>query len=414
MYISALALLASAPTSSPGVHSLHLKSHTVHSPPRSRIHALLTNGSSIPAGGAIWPTAIYWSFVEVGTPPVSFPVAIDSGSGDLDISGAGCDGCVTTPPNKAFSADASSTSSAAFPYTFSNSYQTCDLKDPTAPCTISGKLYKDQVSLAGAGPVSVKFGSITRQTTNFDQFKEIDGVMGFTMGGDENVFSQLVAAGKVKNVWALCMKAGSKSNGTLTIGGVDPRLVDGAVQYVPDAGRGFHSVSVKSLSVGGGANSSVASIDVGEAAILDTGTNVLLLPSKLMKALQAAMCADASLAQCKALWANECVSLTDAEVAAYPPLSLQLDAGVSLRMSSADYLLLGSPLATKAGQYCLGIRDGGHAGGSGFIIGDTTMRNYYLVFDLAEGRIGWGNVSTTGCGSVGEGKIEEPPLVELS
>jgi len=152
---------------------------------------------------------------------------------------------------------------------------------------------------------------------------------------------------------------------------------------------------------------------VGEAAILDTGTNVLLLPSKLMKALQAAMCADASLAQCRALWANECVTLTGAEVAAYPPLSLQLDAGVSLRMSSADYLLLGSPLATQADQYCLGIRDGGHAGGSGFIIGDTTMRNYYLVFDLAEQRIGWGNVSATGCGSVGEGKIEAP-LVEVS
>ena len=159
---------------------------------------------------------------------MSFPVAIDSGSGDLDISGAGCDGCVTTPPNKAYSADASSTSSATFPFKFSNSYQTCDLKDPTAPCTISGKLFEDQASLAGAGPVSVKFGSITEQTTNFDQFKEIDGVMGFTMGGEENVFSQLVSAGKVENVWAICMKAGSKSNGTLTIGGVDPRLVDGA------------------------------------------------------------------------------------------------------------------------------------------------------------------------------------------
>ena len=70
-------------------------------------------------------------------------------------------------------------------------------------------------------------------------------------------------------------------------------------------------------------------------------------------------------------------------MAAYPPLTLNLD-GVDLDMSSADYLLLGSPLATAAGQYCLGIRDGGSAGGTGFIIGDTTMRNYYLVIDLAE------------------------------
>ena len=58
------------------------------------------NGSTIPADGSVWPTAIYWCFAEIGTPPVSFPVAIDSGSGDLDISGKGCEGCVTTPPNQ--------------------------------------------------------------------------------------------------------------------------------------------------------------------------------------------------------------------------------------------------------------------------------------------------------------------------
>ena len=49
-----------------------------------------------------------------------------------------------------------------------------------AVCTISGKLYTDKVSLAGLGPVDVTLGSIESQTTNFDQFKEIDGVMGFT------------------------------------------------------------------------------------------------------------------------------------------------------------------------------------------------------------------------------------------
>jgi len=324
--------------------SLHLGTQHIHSPPRSRVHSILTNGSSIPAGGAVWPTAIYWSTVEVGTPPVSFPVAIDSGSGDLDIAGKGCDGCVTTPPNQAYDPSTSSTSSAAFPFIFSNTYQTCDLKAPTAPCTISGRLHKDQVSLAGLGPVQVTFGAITRQTSNFDQFKQIDGVMGFTMGGSQNVFSRLVAAGKADNVWAICMRAGSQSNGTLTIGGVDARLSDGAVGFVPDAGVGFHSVQVSSLTLAG-----QAPIAVGKAAILDTGTNVLLLPKALMGALQAQMCADASLAHCADLWAQTCVPLTAEQVAAYPPLSMQLD-GLELKMTPKDYLLLGSPLAASADQ----------------------------------------------------------------
>ena len=55
-------------------------------------------------------------------------------------------------------------------------------------------------------------------------------------------------------------------------------------------------------------------VPVNAAAILDTGTNVLLLPPALLSALGGAMCSDASLAKCAALWANQCVALTAAEV----------------------------------------------------------------------------------------------------
>ena len=220
-----LATLA-APAAASGVAIARLGSTTTHSPPRSRVHAQLQagNGSSIPANGAVWPTAIFWSTVQIGTPPVDFPVAIDSGSGDLDVAGNGCVGCVTTAPNAAYDSATSSTSKKALPYRFSNTYQTCDLADPTAPCSISGKLFSDQVSLAGLGPVTVTLGSIEKQDANFDQFAEIDGVMGFTGGGAKNVFAQLVAGGHCENVWALCLNHGSTSNGTLTIGGVEPSL----------------------------------------------------------------------------------------------------------------------------------------------------------------------------------------------
>ena len=398
-FVSGAALAAAAP-----VVTLPMHKHTIDSGPRSALFTQLTNGSSIPAGGAVWPTAIYWTTVQVGTPAVDFPVAIDSGSGDLDISGAGCAGCPTAAPNAAYDHASSSTAHAAFPYKFSNSYQTCDVTHPTAVCSISGGLYKDQVSLAGLGPVEVTLGSIAKQDANFDQFKEIGGVMGFTMGQKKNVFASLVAAGKCENVWAMCMKEGTVSNGTITIGGVDARLSSN-VSYVPDVGNGFHSVQVAAInldpSAGGGGGGGSASISVGEAAILDTGTNILLAPTKVMSGLETAMCADKSLQSCAELWANKCVDLTDAQLAAYPSMSLVLSTGVELRMGAHDYLLRGSPLASAASQYCIGIRDGGSAGGSGFIIGDTTMRNYYLVFDLAQKQIGWGPIDdSSACGSI--------------
>merc|ERR1712007_43182 len=87
--------------------------------------------------------------------------------------------------------------------------------------------------------------------------------------------------------------------------------------------------------------------------------------------------------------------MTDAQIDAYPALSMKLH-GATLEMTSRDYLLQGSPLATSDGQYCLGIRNGGR---SGFIIGATTMRNYYVVFDKKQQRIGWGKVNKRTCGS---------------
>eukprot|EP00729_Bicosta_minor_P005835 gene5835-87_t len=188
-----------------------LGKHVHFAPPRSRVveGILGGNGSSIPAGGDVWPTAIYYTTVQIGTPPQDFPVAIDSGSGDLDVSGKGCVGCVTIPPNREYDHASSKTSHPRLPFQFSNSYQTCDLKDPTAVCTITGKLYTDEVSLAGFGPVSMGLGSITKQTSNFDQFKVIDGVMGFTQGGKEDVFAQLVAAGKCTG----CARIANSSRG---------------------------------------------------------------------------------------------------------------------------------------------------------------------------------------------------------
>ena len=157
----------------------HLGTVLTHAPPRSRAATRILGGGkggnhSIPAGGAVWPTAIYWALVQVGTPARSYPAAIDSGSGDLDVGAKGCAGCATAAPNRPYDHAASSTSRAAYPFTFSNTYETCDLKHPTAPCTVSGRLYKDQVSLAGFGPVEVRLGAIEKQDANFGQFQQAD------------------------------------------------------------------------------------------------------------------------------------------------------------------------------------------------------------------------------------------------
>jgi len=263
------------------------------------------------------------------------------------------------------------------------------MKDPSATCTIYGTQYYDQVSLGGLGPVQVKVGAISSQTDNFDTKKVVGGLMGLGGFDGEDVLATLANAGKCDRIWGLCMFEGRNSNGTMTVGGVDTALADGPIQYVPDSGWIYNTVDVSSLTVGG------QQIHVGDGAILDSGTNILLLGSSVYSRTHQAMCSDSSLKNCDGFWSNKCFDMSEAAVDKYPPLKFQLD-GVELEMTSRDYLLQGSPIAASAGQYCLAIRNGGR---TGFIIGATTMKEYYVVFDKKQQRIGWGKVNKKTCGS---------------
>eukprot|EP00998_Keelungia_sp_KM082_P003496 NODE_1434_length_1334_cov_70.681856_g1421_i0.p1 GENE.NODE_1434_length_1334_cov_70.681856_g1421_i0~~NODE_1434_length_1334_cov_70.681856_g1421_i0.p1 ORF type:complete len:403 (+),score=89.22 NODE_1434_length_1334_cov_70.681856_g1421_i0:60-1268(+) len=358
----------------------------------------------LPAWGDVWPVAIYWVDIQVGTPPITVPVAVDSGSGDLDIGAKGCVGCPTTPPNNPYDHTKSSTAKPVFPYVFSNTYETCDLSNPVAPCTISGNLYSDQVSAGGLGPVNVSLGAITKQTTNFDQFNVVCGVMGFIDSGKSTVFEQLVKAGKSKNLWAICMNEGSKSNGTVTLSEIDNRLYTGSIQYTPMVDDGFYSVKMDSIKVG---EASISGLN--PTAILDTGTNVLLLPTKAYDSMKAAfldMCASKKLAgicdqpKNETLFEGHCFPLTAAEVAEYPDITLNVgDASnpVALTMVPTDYLLFNDFRSKASNQICLGVRPTGQ---SFLIIGDTTMQSHYLIFDNANRRIGWAPVNKANCGSL--------------
>jgi cathepsin D len=404
---SFLAICAGAKFHSVPVHLHHGKPTILHSTIVKELGLYKDGNHSFPAGGAIWPTAIYWTFIDVGTPPKSFPVCIDSGSSNLDIEGINCQGCNKNKPNSQYDPLKSSTSKRADPPTFSNSYLTCDLDNLTARCTVSGNVYEDQVSIGGVvGPVPVQFGSINKITENFDQFKALCGVMGFIGDGKRNVFSQLVDNKVVDNVFALCINnEGAESNGTLTIGGVDTTLYLGDMNYVQRK-TPFYSIAVEGFSIG---NSKSSLTGLPPNAILDTGTNILLLPDEAyasMKSQFLGLCKEGAKLKgiCdagdekKTLFDGECFELSDADVSDFPSFYITLENGYQLAMNNFDYLLKGDVRAKgNKSLTCLAVRATGEGGY--FIFGDTLMRNYYLVFDRDRDRIGWAKVNKDACGN---------------
>eukprot|EP00041_Stephanoeca_diplocostata_P031233 m.968662 g.968662 ORF g.968662 m.968662 type:complete len:498 (-) comp23918_c0_seq1:2325-3818(-) len=375
---------------------------------------------TLPVGGDIWPIAIFWAYVDVGTPTQRFPVAIDSGSYTLDIPLTGCKGCVDSKPNNFYEPSKSSSSEqekcslikgcgggarcSDGVCTFSNTYETCAPQNPTEPCTISGKLFDDTVHFGATQGVTANFGAIDFQTSNFEQFKNIDGVIG--MAGPRNtktsVIGQLVETGAVsEDVWGLCLHQGN-SNGTITIGGLDMTLATGAMQYTPDVGEPqFYEMKMEGIAFG--ATKSIAGVK--SSIIIDTGTNILLLPDEGYNGLRTAMeseCARTHLVGVcnvtgpkSSLFDGACYDMTDAELGAFPDLTLNID-GVSLPMPPRNFLLQGyAPHATPT-QFCLGVAKTSPGGLQ--ILGDTTLSLYYTAFDRANKRIGWAPVNTSTCG----------------
>ena len=176
--------------------------------------------------------------------------------------------------------------------------QTCNLTDPTQPCTVRGPLYSDMFSM-GSLQASVAFGAITFQSSNFQQFFVIDGVMGMAFDAGSSFrgtspFQALVNAGEVSDEFAMCLN--STSGGVLTLGTPNTKYTTGAFQYTPllsSLGSYIlYVVRMKDVTINGksiGVSSSVYSRNSLGGCVVDSGTNILLLPAAAYKGVQSTM-----------------------------------------------------------------------------------------------------------------------------
>jgi len=400
----------------------HVYMHHDHRPNARLLSATRWGGIDIDAkspvvavGGDVWPVSIYWSYITVGSQ--KFPVAIDSGSFTLDIPLEGCKGCITKPPNNAYKptdaplkcSDPSCPSFCSGTCSFSNTYETCDPTNPTEPCTISGDWYKDKVSIGGTDPVEVVFGAISYQTSNFYQFFTVDGVMGMAGGiTDTSVFATMAKEGVVPEyVWGMCINnAGTKSNGTLVLGGIEESLhtSDSKLVYTPNSNGNYYEMETLGINV-----DNLPVDDVPQNVIIDTGTNDLLLPTETYSSMKnqfLSLCNSVNLVgicnvdSSKTLFDGVCYSMTPQDVQQFPNITLVVR-NVNLTMTGTDYVLqgFGTIPYQPNGKYCLGISPTGTGGL--FIIGDTLLQNYYSVYDRVNKQIGWAPVNRQACGSVG-------------
>jgi Eukaryotic aspartyl protease len=143
----------------------------------------------------------------------------------------------------------------------------------------AGALMEADVTLAGL-TVPLVFGSILRVSKGFESVA-VDGILGMAFASlacnptcVTPLFDALVKAGRVeRDVFSLCT---GRHGGTMTLGGSNPDLFEGKLQYVPLSSKKvmhFYDVDITGVEVGG------VSISVPDFTdgIVDSGTTVLVI-----------------------------------------------------------------------------------------------------------------------------------------
>lgn len=230
----------------------------------------------------------------------------------------------------------------------------------------------------------------------------VDGIMGFAYSSiseikQPTVFETLVNASKINNQFSICL---TSSGGSLTLGG-DGGYHTGSFVYADIIKQNYYTVYLNDVSVNGNSiGVDPKFYNTFPGSIVDSGTTLLILPSKAFSALNQtfqAMCKTVNLVGIcstngRGLFDGACFDLTTSQLAAFPPISFSFKSGSStssVSISPDTYLQQGFCLGKT--KYALAIVAGGRVSA---ILGDTFMKNFETLFDVQNSRVGFAPVKS--------------------
>ncbi|KAI0050652.1 acid protease [Auriscalpium vulgare] len=311
----------------------------------------------------------WYGTISVGTPAKQYTVDIDTGSSDLFLPGSTCGS--TCSGHTLYSPSASSTSK--------DLNKTFTLYGDSS--SVSGEQYSDTVSIAGLTATGQTFGSAKTYSTGFESSEfPADGLLGmaFELLSDYNanpLFQSLIAAGKVADASFGFYFAASGSE--LFIGGVNDELYSGNFTTVNVTTAAYWQTTFDSFSVNGQA------VVNRTAAIIDTGTTVLIGSSAGIKALYAQISgakADSSLGS--GFYSIPCSFDT--------PLSVTFG-GTEFTIDPSTFNL--GPVSDGSSTCVGGAVADDDISSAFWILGDVLLQNVYTKFDVGNQQIGFATLA---------------------
>ncbi|KAL4574653.1 hypothetical protein LXL04_021489 [Taraxacum kok-saghyz] len=388
-------------------------------------HRRILSAVDLPIGGDGSPTsaALYFTKIQIGTPPKDYHVQVDTGSDLLWVNCAGCQKC----PKKSdlgislalYNPQASSTAKMV----------NCDqdicittLSDPNIDCkagmycsyqvtygdgsSTMGYFVKDVIRLDKASGNlqttfmngSIAFGQVSsfllisiyrcgsQQSGELGSSEQaLDGILGFGQA-NSSMLSQLAASKRVKKVFSHCLD-GVKGGGIFAIG----EVVQPKVQTTPMIPEAHYNVELKAVEVGGNILQLPTDIfDVGakRGTIIDSGTTLAYLPDLVYKqVLQKIKAAQPGINPHIVDQQFTCYKYPGNVDKGFPNVIFHFENSLSLKIYPHQYLF-----EVEDQEWCIGFQDSDLQSKDGkeiTLLGDLVLTDKLVTYDMEKKTIGW-------------------------
>ncbi|XP_059961297.1 pregnancy-associated glycoprotein 2-like [Mesoplodon densirostris] len=306
----------------------------------------------------------YVGNITIGTPPQEFKVIFDTGSADLWVPSTYCDS-VPCYKHKVFNPHASTT--------FRLSGLPVDLTYGSG--RMVGFLGYDTVRIGKLVDVVQPF-ALSKLQFGLEH-APFDGILGLgyrslAIQGTVPVFDNLKRRGLISQpVFAFYLSTRKENGSTVMLGGVDHRYYKGKLQWIPVSQPHYWQITMNRITM----NGVVFGCLHGCQAILDTGTSLVLGPSKLVTALH-------TLINAKPI----------SHEFAVPCSSLSRLPTMIFTINGKDYPVPPQAYIRKSLRgFCLSSFEGGTENLSRsetWILGDVFLRLYFSAYDRGKNRVG--------------------------
>ncbi|KAK9062839.1 hypothetical protein SSX86_020029 [Deinandra increscens subsp. villosa] len=403
-----------------------LKSHDAN-----RHHRRFLSAAELPLGGDSKPTAaaLYFTRVQIGSPPKAFHVQVDTGSDLLWVNCIECENCPKKSdlgiPLKLYDPkDSSSAKTVGCDDEFCKSTFTSQSDECKAGmlCAYSvkygdgsataGFFVNDTVKLAQVSgnrqttPMSgnIILGQVFEFACGVDNFiildrcgakqsgqlgssdQALDGILGFGQS-NTSMLSQLSSAKKVKKMFSHCLD-GSRGGGIFAIGEVvQPKIKTTPILDDPT----HYNIELKSIDVNGDdikLPTSILDFVKKQAVIVDSGTTLAYFPdevyNQLMEKIMAAQ-PDKEPHVVEKMF--KCYQYSGNIDDGFPVVNLHFGNSLTLNVLPRHYFF-----QVEEDEWCIGFQNSNLKEKNGkeiTLLGDLVLSDKLVTYDLENQVIGW-------------------------